>query len=132
MIDLVVDASVAARAVTANSAEDRELRDRLTSSACHAPHLIDAEVGNALRKQVAAGAIEADTAAAALHALEPLIATRYPHTAFAQQAWALRHNISYYDALYAALAARLGLPLLTADKRLANAPGLPCAVEVIS
>jgi predicted nucleic acid-binding protein len=132
VIDLVVDASVAARAVTATSAGDRALRDRLTSSVCHAPHLIDAEVGNALRKQVAAGAIEADTAEAALRALEPLIATRYPHAAFIRPAWNLRHNISYYDALYAALAARLGLPLLTADKRLANAPGLPCDVEVIS
>ena len=132
MIDLVVDASVAARAVTAASPGDRALRDRLTSSVCHSPHLIDAEVGNALRKQVAAGAIEAGTAEAALHALEPLIATRYPHTAFVRPAWSLRHNISYYAALYAALAARLRLPLLTADKRLANAPGLPCDVEVIS
>jgi predicted nucleic acid-binding protein len=132
VIDLVVDASVAARAVTAASAGDRALRDRLASSACHAPHLIDAEVGSVLRKQVAAGAIEADTAEAALRTLEPLIATRYPHTAFVGPAWSLRHNFSYYDALYVVLAARLRLPLLTGDKRLANAPGLPCEVEVIS
>ena len=132
MSDLVVDASVAARAVTAKSTSDRALRDRLTSSVCHAPHLIDAEVGNALRRQVAVGAIEADTAEAALRTLEPLISERYAHTAFVRPAWSLRDNLSYYDALYAALAARLGLPLLTADKRLANAPGLPCEVELIS
>jgi predicted nucleic acid-binding protein len=42
------------------------------------------------------------------------------------------YNFSYYDALYVALAARLGVPLLTADKRIASVPGLPCAVEVIS
>ena len=131
MIDLVVDASVAARAVIATTIADRALRRRLASSACHAPHLIDAEVGNVLRKQVAAGAIEGDTAEAALRALEPLIAARYAHTAFVKPAWSLRHNVTYYDALYVALAARLAVPLLTADKRLANAPGLPCAVEVI-
>ncbi len=45
--------------------------------------------------------------------------------------WALRDNVTYYDALYVALAARLGYPLLTADARLARAPGLPCAVELI-
>ena len=46
-------------------------------------------------------------------------------------AWTLRDNVTYYDALYVALAARLGYPLLTADARLARAPGLPCAVELI-
>ena len=61
-----------------------------------------------------------------------MIAARYPHTAFVKAAWSLRNNVTYYDALYVALAARLGVPLLTADKRLANAPGLPCAIEVIS
>jgi len=40
--------------------------------------------------------------------------------------------MSYYDALYAALAAALGHPLLTADARLARAPGLPCAVELVA
>jgi predicted nucleic acid-binding protein len=50
----------------------------------------------------------------------------------APTAWGLRHNFSYCDALYVALAARLRAPLLTADKRLANAPGLPCEVELIN
>ena len=39
--------------------------------------------------------------------------------------------MTYYVALYVALAARLGYPMLTADARLAGAPGLPCAVELI-
>jgi predicted nucleic acid-binding protein len=64
--------------------------------------------------------------------LEPLISERYAHTAFVRPAWGLRHDLSYYDALYVALAARLGFPLLTADKRLATAPGLPCDVELIN
>ena len=59
------------------------------------------------------------------------VGERYPHGPLATAAWALRDNVTYYDALYVALAARLGYPLLTADARLARAPGLPCAVELI-
>ena len=84
-----------------------------------------------LRRRAAAGAIEVDSAAAALRAVKNLITDRYPHTTYAEVAWALRHNVSYYDALYVALAARLGYPLLTTDARLSRAPGLPCEVELI-
>jgi len=46
-------------------------------------------------------------------------------------AWALRDNLSFYDALYVALAAALDAPLITADARLASAPHLPCVTEVV-
>ncbi|HEY1322795.1 MAG TPA: PIN domain-containing protein [Streptosporangiaceae bacterium] len=46
-------------------------------------------------------------------------------------AWALRRNVTFYDALYAALATALGVPLVTADRRLAKSPGLSCAVELV-
>ena len=75
--------------------------------------------------------IDVDVAAGALRALGLLVAERYPHGPSATPAWALRDNVTYYDALYVALAARLGYPLLTADARLARAPGLPCAVELV-
>jgi predicted nucleic acid-binding protein len=88
-------------------------------------------VGNVLRRRAHRGAIEPDSAAAALRALGSLVTDRYPHGNLATAAWRLRHNLSYYDALYAALAVRLGFPLLTADARLARAPGLPCAVELV-
>ena len=68
---------------------------------------------------------------AALRAVQSLVTDRYPHGDVRRVAWALRDNLTYYDALYVALAARLGYPLLTADARLARAPGLPCAVELI-
>ena len=61
-----------------------------------------------------------------------LVTERFPHGALARAAWRMRNNLGYYDALYVALAARLDAPLLTADKRLANAPGLPCELELIS
>jgi predicted nucleic acid-binding protein len=132
LTDLVLDASVAVRALVSADSADRLVRERVHAASCHAPHLIDAEVGNVLRREVARGAIEPDNAAAALYALGSLVTDRYPqHGSLARAAWQLRHNLSYYDALYVALAARLGYPLLTADARLARAPGLPCAVELI-
>ncbi len=117
-------------ALLGRSATAVELRRRLASEVCHAPHLIDAEVGNVLRRQVLRGDLAAADAEALLHLSGPLIDHRHQMTgALAGAAWALRQNVSFYDALYAALATALALPLLTADGRLAKAPGLSCAVE---
>ncbi len=60
-----------------------------------------------------------------------LVDTRYPHRGpLAEAAWALRGSITFYDALYAALAATLDLPLWTTNRRLVSAPGLQCRIEV--
>jgi predicted nucleic acid-binding protein len=130
--DVVLDASATVTALVERTNEAHELRERLGRLGRHAPHLIDAEVGSVLRRRVAAGMLPAELAEGALRALDTLVVQRYPHGPLAPTAWGLRHNFSYYDALYVALAARLRAPLLTADKRLANAPGLPCEVELIS
>jgi hypothetical protein len=59
----------------------------------------------------------------------PLIDHRHQMTgSLARASWALREDMSFYDGLYAALAAALTVPLLTADERLAKAPGLRCEV----
>ncbi|QVJ02617.1 type II toxin-antitoxin system VapC family toxin [Nocardiopsis eucommiae] len=47
------------------------------------------------------------------------------------RAWELRHNLSAYDAVYVAVAEELDCALVTADARLAAAPGLRCEVRVI-
>jgi predicted nucleic acid-binding protein len=46
--------------------------------------------------------------------------------------WSLRDDLTFHDATYVALAQTPGLPPVTADARLAHAPRLPCAVELIS
>jgi predicted nucleic acid-binding protein len=130
--EVVVDASVAIAALTGVAPPDRELRSRLAGSVCHAPHLVDAEVGSVLRRRLATGDISATVAESALHAVLLLIDQRYPHGSLADGAWALRANLSYYDALYVALAARLQVPLLTLDARLSRSPQLPCAVELLA
>jgi predicted nucleic acid-binding protein len=132
LTDVVLDASATVTALVERTPEAHALRERLGRLGRHAPHLIDAEVGSVLRRRVAAGELPAELAEGALRALDSLVVERYPHGPLAPAAWRLRHNVSYHDALYVALAARLGATLLTGDKRLANVPGLPCELEVIS
>lgn len=132
MRDRVIDASVLGHALIGKSSAAEELRAMLRTTECHAPHLIDAELGNVLRKRARHREVTATQAQTALRAARDVIDYRYPHVgALADLAWTLRDNLSFYDALYVALAARLGVPLITGDHRLSRAPGLPCAIEVV-
>jgi predicted nucleic acid-binding protein len=97
----------------------------------HAPHLVDLEVMSALRRQAGAGMLDARRAGLALQDLVSLPVTRYPHVPFAPRVWELRGNLTPYDAAYVALAESLGCTLVTADARMARAPGIRCAVEVL-
>jgi predicted nucleic acid-binding protein len=129
---MVVDSSTVIIAIGEKGALAEELASRLVDLECHAPHLIDAEVGNVLRRRVLAGAISAETADTGIRVMESVVDQRYPHAGpLAQVAWRLHGAITFYDALYVALAERLDIPLLTADARLSRAPSLPCKVEVV-
>lgn len=130
MSEWVIDTSALVSAMTDKSNRGEALADRLTAAKLHAPHLIDAELGNVLRRQVRRAELSDEQARGLLRAVDTAINDRYPHGPLSEAAWQLRENLSYYDALYVALAARLDLPLLTADKRLAAAPGLPCTVTL--
>ncbi len=96
-----------------------------------APHLVDAEVGHALRRTVLAGELSADDARAALDDLADLPIRRAGHRGILGRAWELRSNLTFYDGLYVALAERVDLPLLTLDARLASAPGIRARVETL-
>jgi len=132
MTDLVVDASVFVYATTATGSVADALLDRLSSAICHAPHLVDYEVGQVLRRRERAGKITPEVALTSLKAARHLISCRYPGAGpIGDVAWELRHTITYYDAQYVALATALNAPLLTGDARLSRAPGLTCEVEVV-
>ncbi len=132
MTTLVIDASALLFVLLGSSIEHRTLRRRLTTEVCHAPHLIDAEVGNVLRRQVLRGELSPADAEQLLVAAGPLIDHRHDMTeSLGLSAWALRENLTFDDALYAALANLVSAPLVTADARLARSPGLPCTVELI-
>jgi predicted nucleic acid-binding protein len=105
--------------------------DRLRDDELSAPHLLDAEVGSALRRNVLQQKINSDQFREALAALRDLEVERYPHLAFLDRAWELRDNVTFYDAMYVALAEALNITLVTLDGRLHKAPGLRCPVEVI-
>jgi len=129
---IVVDASAVVLAMLGSSPQHRALRRRLLDETCHAPHLIDAEVGSVLRRRCLRGELPPAAAEELLLASRPLVDLRHEMTGtVARAAWALRQNVTFYDALYVALALALGTALLTADSRLAGAPGLAVRVELV-
>lgn len=133
MSDYVVDAAAAVSALARKDVVGIAAHKRIAEAICHAPHLLDAEVGHVLRRGERAGEISAEAARTALRALPEMIDYRYPHTGrLADRAWELRHTVTFYDGLYVALAAALDLPLLTADVKLSKAPGLSCALILLN
>ena len=128
---LVVDASVVAAAVGDDAGDGDQARSRLRGETLTAPELLDLEVASVLRRQVASGAMAARRAGLALVDLAELPLQRVPHRGLIDRCWQLRDNVSIYDAAYVALAEAIGADLLTADGRLARAPGLKCRIEVL-
>lgn len=124
---IVIDASAALSALL-NAGPARRA---LAGARLHAPHLIDSEIANGLRRRVTARQIDADTAWTALNIWRRLGMTRYAVFSLLDRVWELRENMSAYDASYVALAELLGCSLLTADGRLGRAPGVRCAVTVV-
>jgi len=125
---IVVDASAAVAALLRNGSA----RESVAHEQLHAPHLIDAEVAQTLRQLVAAGRFPARTGQHLVTEWSGLALVRSPVHPLLPRIWALRENVSAYDATYVALAEALGCALLTADARLARAPGSTCPVTVVS
>jgi predicted nucleic acid-binding protein len=124
---IVPDASAAVSAVL-NAGPARRA---LGAQQLHAPHLVDCEVANTLRRQVAGRLLDAGAAWTALDRWRRLSVTRYPVVGLLARVWELRASVSAYDAAYVALAETLDCSLLTADARLSRAPGIRCAVTVV-
>jgi predicted nucleic acid-binding protein len=96
-----------------------------------APHLLDAEVAQVLRRLVINRALSAARARAALDDLAVLPVQRFAHGPLLARAFDLRHNTTIYDALYLVLAEGLRAPLLTRDRALASIPGHRAKVMVL-
>lgn len=130
---IVLDASAAVELLL-NTRLGRSVAQRIADPdlTLHAPQLLDLEVAQALRRYVAAGTIDSQRGRRALEYLGELGITRWDHEPLLHRVWALRHNLTAYDAAYAALAEALEAILLTADRRLAAAPGVAAEVEILS
>jgi predicted nucleic acid-binding protein len=93
--------------------------------------LIDVEVAQVLRQQVAKGAMSDARGQEALQDFLDLALPRYPHDFLLPRVWDLRKNLTAYDAFYVALAEALGFPPVTCDANIAGAPGHSAQVDVV-
>jgi predicted nucleic acid-binding protein len=111
----------------------QHVRERIASpeETLHAPHLLDLEVVQVLRRYVSSGVLDSQRAALALDDLRALDIERYPHEPMLARIWQLRANATAYDAAYLALAEVLRAPLLTFDARLAKSPGHTALIELV-
>ena len=96
-----------------------------------APHLMDAEVGQTVRRFTLKGDISAIRAVQSLDDLAGLPIRRYGQVELLPRAFELRSNVTMYDGIYLALAEVLGVPLLSCDAALADVPGCDATVEIL-
>jgi predicted nucleic acid-binding protein len=97
-----------------------------------APHVIDVEVMNIIRREYLRGNLDETNAYLAVQDLRDWPGERFGHRMLLERAWQLREKVRGWDALYVSLAEALDATLITLDGRLARAPGLRCAVELLS
>ena len=129
---IVVDASVLANALADDHADGDAARGELRAAdQVTAPDLVDVETVSVLRRRWLARTLSDQRFEAAVGHLQQLQFERVPTLRLVRRAFELRTNVSPYDACYVALAERLDCELVTADGRLAAAPGPRCAIRVL-
>lgn len=124
---IVIDASAAVLGLL----NDGEARAMLVEEAVVCPHLADPEVLHALRSRVLRGAVDESVAERAMDVWARLGLERVGVSGLLGRIWELRENLSAYDATYVAVAEAFEVPLVTADRRLARAPGPWCTITVV-
>lgn len=110
----------------------KQIENRIFSrnETLHAPHLLDLEVTQVLRRLVRQNIVPAIRADEAISDLEDLRVNRYPHTFLLPRICQLRNNLSSYDAAYIALAEQLGAPLITRDSQLSSKHNHSAKIEI--
>jgi predicted nucleic acid-binding protein len=122
LLEFLLQTSLGARVEARLFGEEDEL---------HAPHLLDVEIAQGLRRLVRTGEVSSGRAEEAIADLTDLDLHRHAHLDLLDRAWKLRDNISAYDAMYVALAEAIEAPIITCDSPLAKAPGHRARIEVI-
>ncbi len=129
---IVVDASAVIEVLMRTSVAARIERTIFApQESLHVPHLLDLEVAHVLRRYQRTGRMDDDRGAQALDDLLSFPLDRYPHDIFLERIWALRENLTAYDAAYVSLAEALDAPLITRDARLASSSGHEARIELI-
>lgn len=127
---LVCDASAIVTVLLDSGDAGSWLARRLAGAELCAPELLPFECANVIRRHELGERISSDQAAQAHADLIDLPMDLFPYEVVAQRVWQLRKNLTSYDAAYVALAEALDVPLITLDRRLSEAPGITCRVEV--
>jgi predicted nucleic acid-binding protein len=122
LLEFLLQTSLGARVEARLFREEEEL---------HAPHLVDVEINQGLRRLVRTGEVSSSRADEAIADLADLDLHRHPHFDLLGRAWKLRDNISAYDAMYVALSEAIEATMVTCDGPLAKARGHRARIEVI-
>lgn len=121
---IVVDASaileVLLRTPAASVVEERLFAP---GESLHAPHLLDVEVAQVLRRYWIAGELDDGRGREVLEDHRRMPVERYAHELLLPRIWELRANATAYDAAYLVLAEVLDAPLVTRDAGLTSVPG---------
>lgn len=129
---IVVDASVLANVIADDGHDGSVARRRMAEGVeLAAPDLVDVETVSVLRRRWLAGDLSEARFRAAIDDLGALALERHPTLPLMRRAFDMRANVTAYDATYVALAEALDCPLVTADARLARAPGIECEVDML-
>lgn len=97
-----------------------------------APQLLSIEILQVLRRRVQAGYNSIEEAEQAISIFSDLGIRLFDHAPLLARIWRLRDTVTAYDAAFVALAEGLDVPLLTADARLAHAPGHGAVVQLVA
>lgn len=131
---IVLDASIVVDLLLGLPPHESAIADLLRAEAPHlfAPHLLDVEVAQVIRRRVRSGSVAAADAVATLAVLGALPIQRHPHLPYLERAFELRDHVTIYDGLYLVLAETLGATLVTRDRALASVPGVRARVRVLA
>jgi predicted nucleic acid-binding protein len=129
---IVIDASALLELLLGtNRAERVAARALAAEERLHAPHLLDIEIAQALRRLVQLKELTPARARQALDDFEGIVIERYGHMDLLPRIWQLRSSVTAYDAAYVALSEALAAPLLTCDSRLGRSHGHRARIDVI-